>query len=161
MITLSGYQWSGRFLGIPGWDPSVCKSHRLHVDILRFSFIKLGHILYIPLKWWVIFLQSWWTSTVHFSNSTGSSATNCRFFAIIAGYMCAGNCVISLHIVFVAKYISILTWHCWVGWVGELGPFLRHQNSAVFGPLPHHLMRKIYSFLPLQQSWMELTTHLF
>ena len=29
---------------IIGWDPSVCKSNRLHVDILRFSFIKLGYI---------------------------------------------------------------------------------------------------------------------
>ena len=39
-------QWSGRFLVIIiGWDPSVCKSSRLHVDILRFSFIKLGYIL--------------------------------------------------------------------------------------------------------------------
>ena len=38
-------QWSGRFLGITGWDPSVCKSNRLHVDILQFSFIKLGYIL--------------------------------------------------------------------------------------------------------------------
>jgi len=35
-------QWSGRFLGIIGWDPSVCKSNRLQVDILRFSFITLG-----------------------------------------------------------------------------------------------------------------------
>ena len=35
-------QWWGRFLGIIGWDPSVRKSNRLHVDILRFSFIKLG-----------------------------------------------------------------------------------------------------------------------
>jgi hypothetical protein len=26
-------------------DPRVCKSNRLHVDILRFSFIKLGYIL--------------------------------------------------------------------------------------------------------------------
>jgi hypothetical protein len=38
-------QWSGRFLGTIGWDPSVRKSNRLHVDILRFSFIKLGYIL--------------------------------------------------------------------------------------------------------------------
>ena len=38
-------QWSGRFLGIIGWDPSVCKSNRLYVDILRFSFIKLEYIL--------------------------------------------------------------------------------------------------------------------
>ena len=38
-------QRSGRILGIIGWDPSVCKSNRLHVDILRFPFIKLGYIL--------------------------------------------------------------------------------------------------------------------
>ena len=37
--------WSGRFLGIIGWDPRVCKSNWLHVDILRFFFIKLGYIL--------------------------------------------------------------------------------------------------------------------
>ena len=34
------------FFGIiTGWEPSVCKSNRLHVDILWFSFIKLGYIL--------------------------------------------------------------------------------------------------------------------
>jgi hypothetical protein len=38
-------QWSGRFLDIIGWDPSVCKSNRLHVGILRFSIIELGYIL--------------------------------------------------------------------------------------------------------------------
>ena len=38
-------QWTGRFLGITGRDPSFCKSIRLQVDILRFSFIKLGYIL--------------------------------------------------------------------------------------------------------------------
>jgi hypothetical protein len=38
-------QWSGWFLNIIGWDPSICKSNRLHVEILRFSFIKLGYIL--------------------------------------------------------------------------------------------------------------------
>ena len=33
----------GEILGITtGWDPSVCKSNRLHADILRFSFIKIG-----------------------------------------------------------------------------------------------------------------------
>ena len=33
-VTQSGFhRWSGRFLGITtGWDPSVCKSNRLHVD---------------------------------------------------------------------------------------------------------------------------------
>ena len=35
-------QWLGRFLGITGWDPSVCKSNRLHVHILQVSFTKLG-----------------------------------------------------------------------------------------------------------------------
>jgi len=34
----------GRFLGIIGWDSSVCKSNRLHVDILQFSFIGLKFI---------------------------------------------------------------------------------------------------------------------
>ena len=32
-------QWLGRFFSIIGWDPSVCKSNRLDVHILRF---KLG-----------------------------------------------------------------------------------------------------------------------
>ena len=71
-------QWSGRFLGIIGWDPSVCKSNRLHIDSLRFSFIELGNTLWIPVKWSVIFLQSW-TSTVYFSDSFGLFVTNCRF----------------------------------------------------------------------------------
>ena len=38
------HQWLGSFLSINGWDPSVCKSNRLHVDILRFSFIKLARV---------------------------------------------------------------------------------------------------------------------
>ena len=39
-------QWSGRFLGIiTGWNHSVCKSNRLHVHILHFSFTKPGYIL--------------------------------------------------------------------------------------------------------------------
>ena len=70
------WQWLGRFLGIIGWDPSVCKSNRLHVDILRFSYINLRYIPQIPLKCSVILLKSW-TSTGYFSNSTGSSVTNC------------------------------------------------------------------------------------
>ena len=32
----------GRFLDMANWDPSVCKSNRLHVDILQVSFITLG-----------------------------------------------------------------------------------------------------------------------
>ena len=75
-------QWSGRFLGITGWDPSVCKSNRLHVDILWCSFIKLVYMLWIPLIWPVIILQSW-TSTGFPSNSTGSYVTNCLLSPII------------------------------------------------------------------------------
>ena len=76
-------QWSGRFLGIIGWDPRVCKSYQLHVDILWFSLlIKWGFILQITLKRLVIFLQ-FWISTGYFSNSTGSSITNCWFSPII------------------------------------------------------------------------------
>ena len=40
----------GEIFGMMGWDPSVCKSSRLHVDILRFSFVELGYILRIPLE---------------------------------------------------------------------------------------------------------------
>jgi hypothetical protein len=35
-------QCPGRFLDIIGWDPSVSKSNRLHVDICRFLFMKMG-----------------------------------------------------------------------------------------------------------------------
>ena len=83
-------QWSGRFLGIIRWDPSVCKSNQwLHVDILWFAFIKMGYILWIPLKWSVIFLQSW-TSPGYFSNSNGSFVSNCRFSPIITRGLCWG-----------------------------------------------------------------------
>ena len=91
---MDGAQWLGRFLGITtGWYPSVCKSNRLYVGILRFSYIKLGYFLYIPLKRSAIFLQSSTstdnstgsTSTGYFSNSTSSSVTNCQFSPIIDG----------------------------------------------------------------------------
>ena len=72
----------GKFLGIVGQVPSNSESHRLHVDIVRFCFVHLRCILQIPLKWLVYFLRSW-TSTGYISNSTGSSATNRRFFADI------------------------------------------------------------------------------
>ena len=39
----------GKILGITGWVtsyyPSVCKSNRLYVDILRLPYIELGFIL--------------------------------------------------------------------------------------------------------------------
>ena len=47
------------------------------------AFIHLRYILWIPLEWLVNCLNSW-TSTGYFSNSTGSSATNRRFFPDIA-----------------------------------------------------------------------------
>ena len=81
-------QWPGRLLGSTGWDPSVCKSDRSHVHILRFSCIKLWYILYISLKWLVIFLQSW--------TSTGSSLTNCRFSPIIAWEAFQYGCIITI-----------------------------------------------------------------
>jgi hypothetical protein len=40
-LSASWSQWSGRLLGIISWDPSVCKSNRLHVDILRFIYINI------------------------------------------------------------------------------------------------------------------------
>ena len=45
----------GEIFGHNRRDPSVCKSNRLHVDILRIPFMKLGCILCIPLKWSVSF----------------------------------------------------------------------------------------------------------
>ena len=50
-----------------------------------FPLLKLVYILYIPLKWSVIILQSW-TSTGYISNSTGSLVINCRFSPIIDTY---------------------------------------------------------------------------
>ena len=82
--------WPVQWSGIIGWDPSVCKCNRLHVDILWFSIIKLGYILYIPLKWLVIFLKPR-TSTGYFSNSTGLSVTNCWFSPIIGRVQIYGN----------------------------------------------------------------------
>ena len=68
----------GKFLGIVGQDPSDFTSNRLHVDIFRFLFIHLRHVLLIPLNWSAIFLESR-TSTGYFLNSTGSSVTNRQF----------------------------------------------------------------------------------
>ena len=87
------HQLSGRFLGIiTGWEPSVCKSDRLHVDILRFS----GYIPWIPLKWSIILMQ-YLTSTGYFSDSTGSSVTNCRFSRIIGPHIWhfRNNCLVA------------------------------------------------------------------
>ena len=37
-------QWLGRFLRRIGRHPSDSKSNRLHVDIFRFSLMKLGYV---------------------------------------------------------------------------------------------------------------------
>ena len=83
-------QWSGRFLSIIGWDPSVCKSNRLHVGTIRFFYLNLRYIPWIPLKWSVILLKSW-TAAIFPSNSTGSSVTNCRFSSIIGWFALGGG----------------------------------------------------------------------
>ena len=40
----------------------------------------------LPDHWWSVLLLKSWTSTGYFSNSTGSSVTNCRFSPIIGVY---------------------------------------------------------------------------
>ena len=49
------------------------------VYIFWFCFIHLTYVLYFPLKWLTILVKSW-APTSYFSNSTGSSITNRRFF---------------------------------------------------------------------------------
>ena len=67
-----GENWS-----ITGQDPSVFpKSNQLHVDIFSIYFLHLFELYSICS--WVNFLKSR-PSTGYFSNSTGSSATSCRF----------------------------------------------------------------------------------
>ena len=86
-VTFCGKEW--REIGVGNsdqGDPSVCMSNRLHVDILRFSFIKLRCILWNS-SWMICnFVWQSWTSTGHFSNSTGSFVRNCRFFSLIIGW---------------------------------------------------------------------------
>ena len=48
------------FLGKISQDPSVSKSNQFQVVIFQvFRFKNLKYISQIPLKWWVIFLESW------------------------------------------------------------------------------------------------------
>ena len=61
---------------IDGWD--VCKSNRLHVDILRFPLLICDIFYRLHSNLSVNSLQSA-TSTGYFSNSTSLSVTNCRF----------------------------------------------------------------------------------
>ncbi len=44
-IEVNVVQCLGRFLGIIGQDPSVSKSNRLHIVIIRLFFIELRYIL--------------------------------------------------------------------------------------------------------------------
>ena len=126
------HQWPGRFLGITtGWDPSLCKSNRFHVHILRFSCIKLGYIQEIPLKWSVILLQSW-TSTGYFSNSTGSFVSNCRFSPTI-GLGVAINSMLQTFLSCIGSPIKrgLLTW--WLQWnsIGDM-TWAQSTKSSLF-----------------------------
>lgn len=42
-LRMSAHQCLGRNLGTSGQYPSVSKSSRLHIDIFRLLFFKLGH----------------------------------------------------------------------------------------------------------------------
>jgi hypothetical protein len=81
----------------------VSRYNRVHVVIFQFFLINVRHIPQIPLKWSVIFLNSW-TSTSYCSNSTGSSVTS-------------GWLVVPVHCVYVHFQSEIeadLTWClCW------------------------------------------------
>ena len=59
------------------------------------AFINLRYILWIPLKWRVI-LQKSWTSTGYSLNSTGSSATNRRFFPDMGLHVITCPCIIKI-----------------------------------------------------------------
>ena len=67
-------------MGITGWEPSVCKSNRLRVDILRLSFIKPYSIKFSKM---IDNFHGVLNINRLFSNSIGSSVTNCRFSPII------------------------------------------------------------------------------
>ena len=88
-------QWSGSILGIVGWDCSVCKFIQLHVDILRFSFMRLGYILYIPLQRLVNFL-----AILNFN----------RFFLKLNRFICNWLFVLPDHRCMQLKTLS--TWMC-------------------------------------------------
>ena len=71
--------WYYGVWGVVGQDPCDSKSNRLHVWHLPVLLSFIWGVFYeTPLKWSVIFLQSW-SSTGYFSNSTGSFVTKCQF----------------------------------------------------------------------------------
>ena len=76
------HQCPGRISGIVSWNPSVSKSGWSRIDIFQFSLFKAGYILWIPLRWWEIFLK-FWASTGYFSNSIGLSVTSNPFSPFI------------------------------------------------------------------------------
>ena len=68
----------GRFWGAIGHNTRVSKQyHLIYVVILEISFTNLTHILYNPLKWWLIFLKPS-TSTNYFSKRF-----NCSYIILI------------------------------------------------------------------------------
>ena len=173
------HQWSGD-LGITGWDPSVYKFKWSYVDNLLVSFIKLGYILKIPLKWSVNFLQSW-TSTGYFSNSTGSFVTNCRFPPIIVYHsrIALGKNLKSDYarptylITHILSYAIAVTMHGVVRWPFQLSFFLSFAivsmiwnvlcgwtlwTGIVVGPghvhLAHWLLNAYCMFVMLIEDWL-------
>ena len=92
-----GHQWSGRFLGIIGWDPWCLQVQPVTCWQPPVSFVKLGVWFFkFFLLWLVIFLQSW-TLTGCISNSTGSFGTNCRFSLFIMAH----------------HFSHYYSWRCW------------------------------------------------
>ena len=67
------------------WLPQMWFAEfRVYAVIFWCFFINLRYILWISLKWWVIFLKCW-TSTAYSSNRTSSSVASGRFSQFI-GY---------------------------------------------------------------------------
>ena len=72
---------SGRFLGITGWDPSGLQVQPVTCWHPPVFIYWIGVYTINSSKWSVNFLQSW-SSPSYFSNSNGSSVSNCRFSLI-------------------------------------------------------------------------------
>ena len=134
---LSPTHWLGRFLDIIGWDPSVCKSNRLLIRILRFSFIKLG-VYSINSSKMIGKFPAMLNFTSYSSNSTGAFVTNCRFSPIIGPtglmlwYFCCSPWYLGIFLRFLLND-QIFSWTS-TGWfsnptsssvnIAQLSPFI-------------------------------------
>ena len=110
-IVMNLNQWSGRLLSITGWDPSVCKSNWLHLDILRFSFIKLGYIYSINSSTMI----GNFPAVLNFNRVF---LERNLFFPIIApGHDSSISCKVLM-----IAYQSFIQWNTWGGEVIALPP---------------------------------------